>query len=298
MNECMEIDKQAAVSVIVLTYGNFERLSATLDSICIQHQAIDKIIVSDDGSNCEFSELWMKKYPQVVFRKNSHNVGTVQHMNITAGLLNSKYIKYLGAGDEFWDQNSLRDMVKFAEKSDSIVCIFQSKVYTPFGEARYCFPGIKGLKLHTTPHKAFRVLAIKNIVSAVATIFRCDFFTDQNGFDTSYRYLEDWPTWLRLSRENYSLSFKNQIVCKYFLSGVSAQNLDAYHSRILRDDMICCYEKEILPYLHMFSLIQRRKIQFSYDMLCGYPEEKLRQEYGFFYFATVLKREIKRWIIR
>ena len=46
MNECMEIDKQAAVSVIVLTYGNFERLSATLDSICIQHQAIDKIIVS------------------------------------------------------------------------------------------------------------------------------------------------------------------------------------------------------------------------------------------------------------
>ena len=62
--------------------------------------------------------------------------------------------------------------------------------------------------------------------------------------------------------------------------------------------MICCYEKEILPYLHMFSLIQRRKIQFSYDMLCGYPEEKLRQEYGFFYFATVLKREIKRWIIR
>ena len=81
MNECMEIDKQAAVSVIVLTYGNFERLSATLDSICIQHQAIDKIIVSDDGSNCEFSELWMKKYPQVVFRKNSHNVGTVQHMN-------------------------------------------------------------------------------------------------------------------------------------------------------------------------------------------------------------------------
>lgn len=289
----------SGVTVIVLAYGNLGALEKTLRSVAEQTCAIDEIIVSDDASGEEFPAVLREGFPKVRFQANEKNVGTVAHMNMVAKEVQSEYIKFLPSGDAFSDPQALEALVKFAKRKSTLVVTSQAVVCTEELRRRlYPFPGRRAKRLESSSEEQFRALSISNLISAPGTLFHSSFFTRLGGFDESYRLLEDWPTWLRLTREGYAIPVLDQVTCLYAAGGISSENLDAYHAPRLREDMLLCYEKEILPYLNIFPAKESRRIRYGYDLARGVSHEELIERYGWLERKTIWKRSVKRWLLK
>lgn len=287
------------VTVIVLTYGKFDTLGRTLSSVEEQTCCIENVIVSDDGSGQKFPPELKKLFPNMIFRENPHNMGTVAHMNTAAIGVTSKFIKFLSAGDAFSDPKALESLVEFAEMADAPAVTSQAAVCDVTLERKlYTFPGRRGRSLNEVGRALFRTLAVSNIVSAPGTLFRRTFFTELGGFDESYRLLEDWPTWLRLAKTDCGLPFLDRVTCLYGAGGISSEALDAYGTPRLRRDMALCYEKEILPYLSELDAGEVRLVWFGYDRVRGLSQKELRKKYGWLAHKAALKRSVKKCLLK
>lgn len=287
------------VTVIVPTYGKFSVLERTLSSIAGQICSIDRVIVSDDGSGKSFPSELKKRFPNMIFRENPNNMGTVAHMNAETTEVTSKYIKFLSSGDAFSDSEALKSLVEFAEEMDAPAVTSQAMVCdVTLKRKLYTFPGRRGRFLNEKGKALFRTLAVSNIVSAPGTLFRRTFFTEFGGFDESYRLLEDWPTWLRLARADCGLPFLDRVTCLYGMEGISSEALDAYGSPALRRDMALCYEKEILPYLSELDAGKIRQVQFGYDRVRGLFPKELQKKYGWLARKAALKRSVKKCLLK
>ena len=288
----------ATVSVLIISYGNYYGLEHTVESVLKQNYPISEIILSDDGSGKKLPERILQileKAPCKVFiREGKENLGTTAHLNLAAQMSHGTYLKFIAAGDAFWDENSLGALVMFAESKRAIVVTSNALICSrDLKTIYYRFPGhIRGAKLQCIGTQLFAVLAKENIVSAVGTLMHKDFFEKYGGFDTSYRLLEDWPSWLQLAKKGHSLPFLARVTCMHAVGGISSENGDAYHSKALRTDMIRCYEQEILPEMSLFSRREQRRIQYNYEKLIR-NQKLLRKKYLDLYVLDNIKRLAK-----
>jgi len=295
MSGCTQTDNNT-VSVIVLTYGDYSGLARTLDSILEQTCPVDQILVSDDGSDVPFPETLCRRYEdRVTFFRQPVNLGTVAHGNRAAAMTTGRYIKFLATGDAFSDPDALGHLVAFADAHGAVLTFSQSVVCSAdLSKKLYRFPGKRAKRLAVDAAGQFAQLAAENVVSAVGSLFRRDFFTETGGFPEEYRLLEDWPTWLRLTRSGCPLAFLDRVTCLYAMGGVSSKNADAYAYKRLREDMLRCYKQEILPYRDRLTAGQARTVEYRYALLCEQPGATLWRRFFLLHAKTTLKRGIKR----
>ncbi|MBR3578941.1 MAG: glycosyltransferase [Bacteroidales bacterium] len=113
----------ALVSVIVATYNpDWTNFRNTLRSIICQENVDFDIVISDDGSKVDHFDKVEQFFQENNFHayklvKNTENQGTVK--NVISALQNtdSQYIKGISPGDYLYDENTLYEFVKFAEKN-------------------------------------------------------------------------------------------------------------------------------------------------------------------------------------
>lgn len=304
----MATDKKdvPAVSVLVLACGDYSGLAGTVDSVLCQTCRVTRLILSDDGSGKPFpeeiAERLRRAFPEkgrLVIRQGAENLGTVVHMNALARLTDTPWLKFIGSGDRFSDAEALESLLRFAAKQDAMAVTSQSQICDQTLRPLYQFPGRRrGKVFDRSPGDVFKILAKTNVVSAVGTLLHRRFFAEYGGFDERYRLLEDWPAWLRLTREGHALPLLNRVTCLYTLGGVSSQNANAFCAPALVPDMRLCYEQEILPYLAQFDEKTVRQIRYGYDRLLGMPLEELRRHYGLLEQKTRWKKRIKVWMSR
>ena len=298
------MDTTASVSVLIVSYGNYSGLEYTVKSVLKQSYPIREIILSDDGSKKPFPKhilgLFKVAPCEVIIREGTTNLGTTAHLNYIANMSHGTYLKFLAAGDAFASENSLKELVTFAQQWNTAVISSNTEVCSQNLKKKYYeFPGLaRGSNLKCSGDQQFRILAKSNIISAVGTLFHRDFFEEQGGFDESYRLLEDWPTWLRLSKKGDAIPFLDCVTCLQALGGVSTRKCDAYQSEVLRTDMIRCYEQEILPEISRFKKIEQRKIRYRYEELTGRNARILWVRYFDLHLQVKIKRKIKTWIIQ
>lgn len=296
----MEVDKSPSVSVAVLTYGEYSELASTLKSIVAQDYPVAEIIVSDDGSGREFPSEVVDSYDGIVaFQQSAANVGTVAHMNSLASRLQGTYLKFIATGDALNSQDALTRLVRWAEKECTVVTTSQAMVCNRTLEKKlYPFPRKKQLaRLGVTAPEQFTYLSAENCIGAAGTLFHKDFFARFGGFSEEYRLLEDWPAWLRETREGRRIGILPEVTCLYATGGISSQNADTFASEKLRQDMLRCYEKEILPYEEWLPQSVLKKVRYRYALLQGMPEGGLMREYPLLHLRTIVKRGIKQWLI-
>ena len=123
------------ISVIVCTYKpDFSKLKRTLLSIFMQKEMDVEVILADDGSNVDFSEIksWIsKKLPsnfEIKFSLLEKNVGTIKNVLSALELVTSKFVKLISPGDYLNTEYSLK---KYYERLSSGDCsaVFAKAIY-------------------------------------------------------------------------------------------------------------------------------------------------------------------------
>lgn len=307
MKKCMAA-VEAACDVVVLTYGSFDRLERTLRSVAEQDCLIGTLVLSDDGSGKPFPCAALKlletllqkaRLARLIVRANTENQGTVSHLNTTAALCTGEYIKFLSCGDAFDAPSSLRTLVAFGRKHgapivSSAVMVCDETLARPL----YPYPQKGRVRLlQKKAEQVFPSLCVQNILSAVGCLFHRDFFTVYGGFDTAYRLLEDWPVWLRLTREGVDIPVLSGVICRYGVGGVSSQSGNAYLSAALRQDMLLCYRKEILPYCDRLGFIKKHMVGYYYHRLLWNGSWRLWLRYPYMQLLFCSKATLKNILI-
>lgn len=294
----MKMDKPT-VDVLISTFGDYSGLERSIDSVLMQRYPIRSIVLSDDGSNQPFPPRLVRRLEEsparVIVRNGKKNLGTVAHVNKLAQLTDGDYLKFVWCGDAFSDCDALGALVSFAGQVDAPAVTSNCIVCSQDLERKYYhFPGDRrGKWLRKTGWELFSVLARENVVSAVSTLLRRDFFQALGGYDESYRLMEDWPAWLRLSREGYGIPYLPRVTMLYAMGGVSSKDGNAFCAPKLHTDMLLCFEKEILPYADVLTPKAKRAVSYSYERLKGASPEMLLKKNFPMAAKEIAKREIK-----
>jgi glycosyltransferase involved in cell wall biosynthesis len=177
------------ISVIIPVYNHAHTVEASLDSLLAQDYRPLEVIVIDDGSTDNFSEVWPKliasgKYaalkPQM-YRQS--NAGAPAARNYGFKVSNGLYVI-------FWDADTMG-------RPDMLSSMKSALDANP--GAAYAYSGFKfGWKQF--PCRSFDAGELKrgNFVDVTSLIRRGDF----PGFDESLKRFQDWDLWLTLLEKN------------------------------------------------------------------------------------------------
>lgn len=115
------------VSVIVMIYnGKLTDILATIKSVIWQKNIVIKLIINDDCSNSSYipeikEYLDSVEYTDYLCIEGKENKGTVWCLNNALKYVHTKYVKPIGQGDLFYNENALYNMIEYMKKSNKEV---------------------------------------------------------------------------------------------------------------------------------------------------------------------------------
>ena len=240
-------------SVIILMYRNQEYIHDALDSVLGQtYPAIELIVVDDHSPEADLPaiEAYVDCHKGVNIQRveiyqNTENLGTVKSINGALKRANGQYIKLLAADDALYDESVLEKGRNALEQCASGVLITQ---------AMRCNSSLQKISLFgdefartlpvQSPWQTYCSLCIQNRIVSVGEFYSRSFLFEVGLFDERYRLLEDWPLWLRISREGIPIGYAPFISVNYRSDVGSASSVN----RVYLEDKEKTFRYEIRPY--------------------------------------------------
>ncbi len=183
--------KNPKVSVIISSYNMGDSLENTIQSIEKQTYKNWELIVIDDGSVDQTSEI-LKKYKEnkkIKIIKNEHNLGLIKSLNKGLEIAKGKYIARLDADDVSYP-NRLQRQVRFMEKEK-----------TDLLGSYFSAGGREHILIDNSNNscKLGLILLKKNIIAHPTVMIRKSFLKKHNLiYDENYIYAEDYNLWTQI----------------------------------------------------------------------------------------------------
>lgn len=219
------------ISVAVITYNSSKTVIETLDSIYHQTYGAENIelIISDDASidnTVAVIDDWLTQHEssfnKVIFFKNEVNGGVSKNINLAWTASTSEWIKTI-AGDDILLPNCLNDNFDYVLNRDnenigsvfSLMQVFyvdeqSNKVNTHLmpSSAYYHF-------FDLTAEAQYDYLKINGIPIAPSSFIKRSALISVGYADERFRLIEDYPLWLKLTKQGYTLKFFNKKTVQY-----------------------------------------------------------------------------------
>lgn len=235
------------VSIIILTFENFNGLEKALKSVYKQNYKNLELIISDDGSknyNNEFFKNLIKRMEKIrkINVKLIHhkvNKGTVQNFNEAIKNASGEYICGLAQDDEYYDENTIKKIVD--NFGNALILTTVREVSEKNKENLEERPNIEERKRFLKKNKYIDLLVNGNFISGSCTFYRKEVFRKYGKFDEEYRLLEDYSYYLKLFKNNEVIKFSPIKTIKYNYGGISTTNTINLN---LEKDYIKLYSKE------------------------------------------------------
>ncbi len=253
------------VSIIVASYNG--EIKETIKSIVNQDYPNIQLIIADDAS-ASFDEDAIRaivikgNINELVIHRNPSNLGTVKNLNGVLHFVKGEYLELIGQGDCLRHERVVSEYVNLmdTEQCDIICanCCYEH-VKEPVWSERFVS---KLQKMNN--HQLYKELLIHCFILAPAIFAKSSIYTTQH-FDESYRLCEDWPKWLKLTKEGYCFFFTNKIMISYSDTGVSLKGKQTKSAEMLRQDIEEIYKNMVFPNLYNLSLFQRRELVYYYN---------------------------------
>jgi len=195
------------ISVVIPTYNRYEVLKRALKSVYAQTHMSKEIIVIDDGSTDETSQI-TEEFPHVryIYQKNS---GVSSARNL--GIQNStcQWIAFLDSDDE-WHEDKLSSHVEFHSLNPDMLISYTDEKW------------IRDNKEVNLPKKyqkyggdIFSKCLSHCIIAPSATLIHKSLLDSVGLFDESLEVCEDYDLWLRVAHKNQIGLIDKKLITKY-----------------------------------------------------------------------------------
>lgn len=251
------------VSVLVLLFNpDFKKVLYTLTAIIGQKNVEFDIIISDDGSECDYFDeiktyFQEKNFQDYRFTKCLNNVGTVKNYINALRQADGEFIFATSPGDILYDDAVLCDFYQFAMRNSADLCFGNAVYYNYadketniiFGKPNYppwpdVFDGSKTLFME------------KSALFFGCIILGATFFRERRSaihyleqLDGLVKYAEDnTSAFLALADGKQIRSFDRQMVWYEYGSGISTNGQSEWTNLLVKDyDAIYRKLKELYP---------------------------------------------------
>jgi glycosyltransferase involved in cell wall biosynthesis len=222
MNE--ENDNTPLVSVIVITYNSSKFVLETLESVKRQTYQNIELIVSDDCSTDNTFEIcfnWIEKHQNRFIRTKAitteKNTGISPNCNRGVKVSAGKWLKLI-AGDDILCENAISDYIAAInrEKSKTISFIFGGCQYIRNGivEQIVLFPD-STFKTKSARCQFISLITKGNQIHGPTSFMRYNALKYLDYFDEEIPLSEDWPLWIKATKNNFKLHFIDTVVAYY-----------------------------------------------------------------------------------
>ncbi len=185
---------QTRVSVIIPAYNAAWCVRRAIDSVLAQSFRDFELIVVDDGSTDDTSEI-LRSYGTLIRIVSKPNGGLSSARNAGIAAAHGEYVAFLDADDGWLPEKLSRQVALLDAYPEIGFCSCATMVHTPAGETLSIWecPAVEGGVLETIFRTNGAVAG-----SGSAVMARCTLFAQVGGFDETLRSLEDIDMWMRL----------------------------------------------------------------------------------------------------
>lgn len=204
----MENKKKTLVSVVTVSYNAAAIIEQTMLSVINQtYENIEYIII--DGGSTDGTVDIIKKYANsIAYWVSEPDNGIYDAMNKGIKVATGEWINFMNAGDIYYNERSIKDMVQSFTSVDTIY----------YGDA-----WVNDIKKKYWGKFSNFKLAIGNICHQ--TLFYPSSILKENLYDTDYCIFADYALNLKLWK-TYKYNYIPQIVCFYDFGGISTTKKD------------------------------------------------------------------------
>ena len=197
------------ISILLPTYNGASRIKNSIESIISQYYTSWELLVIDDGSSDNTSEIvgnFSKNDPRIIYIRNEHNLGIQKTLNKGIKESRGEYIARIDDDDTWCDRDKLSKQIEFIEAHKDCVIVGTGVIVVDENNKelfRYLLP-------KSDQAIRNRILG-KNCFVHSSVLFRKDLALGFGGYDEtqSTRHLEDYDLWLKLGTigQFYNLPF-------------------------------------------------------------------------------------------
>ena len=183
------------VSVVIPSYNRSQYIAETIESVLTQTYRNIEVIVIDDGSTDNTSEVVDRYLPRIKYvRQNNSERGASRNHGLR--LANGDFISFLDS-DDLWLPEKLAKDIEIFDKSPKAGIVYSDVVLIDASGKL-----IKLVKRHGYSGRVTEQLLVDNFVSIGAHLIRTTVVRDIGGFREERKLSgsEDWEMWVRLSK--------------------------------------------------------------------------------------------------
>jgi glycosyltransferase involved in cell wall biosynthesis len=219
------------VTIIITTYNSSQFLLETLESVFEQTWEELELIITDDCSNdntVEICRKWLNEYTQrfsnVELLTSEFNTGVSANANRGLHMAKGDWIKFLGADDTLKPECIEDNMLWTTSHPDIKVLFSKIEIYKDTFKPQnivgiipvdpYIQTGI--MADWRSAESQYRMLLVSDRIHFSPSVFlNRDLLYNVGGFDEQFKMLEDYPLWLKLTKNGYRLYFMDKLTVRY-----------------------------------------------------------------------------------
>lgn len=276
------------VSIVVLTYLQRHILNECVDLILEQDYPNIEIVVCDDSSadfDCDEVRDYLAQHKKdnvsnIVVYKHKHNVGTVMNAQKGVELSSGSFFKLHAGDDMLYQKDSISRAMKYFDDSQTMIIAGLARACQHDGTLTdHYYPSYEARRLMKAAdaYHQFEMMGTQSwgeYINAPSVYWRRDFFNQMGGFDPRYKYTEDWPMWIKITKSGTKITIVDEIFTVYRYGGISNDqstlNLDIgkqhYEEcvRMLKDEVLPVFKtntmrKKIFRCKHCIRILEIRR---------------------------------------
>lgn len=232
------INKSPIVSVVVITYNSSDFVIETLDSIYKQTYKNIELIISDDCSNDETITLcnqWVNEHKNRFIRTEviESNTNTGVAANCNRGYKASKGVWIKGiAGDDILLPNCIESYINYIESNSGIsICVSKAQCFHISSDGKQIYdniiPTIENQQIYKEDAISQLKILLKGNIIVTPTMFVKKEVFLKHKFNDIYRYMEDIPFLIDVTKNNIKIHFLDEVTVLYRFSQSSLSQVNS-----------------------------------------------------------------------
>lgn len=205
--------KPGLVSILMPVYNGSAFLDRSIGSVLKQSYANWEIIIVDDHSSDNSSEV-VKKYlndKRIILKQNDCNKGIAASRNLALKQAKGDFIAILDQDDE-WLPQKLEKQMRLFNSLDSTFGLVYCNTKVQF-ENGHVQPFKKDIAPRQSIEENFKKLYLTNYISSLTVVFRKECIQKVGYFNENIQWGgDDYDLWLRISAQ-YKFAFVDEVLC-------------------------------------------------------------------------------------